>query len=499
MENIFISICAKLKETASIQDVIVVLFQIFSSEKEKKHLDQYSSWLNQGKGTEQVRLDLNHTVQLMCSDEDGFQTYLVELLKIYKDNAADIYPLIAETLFCFDNEHSEPLISHSMRGKNRISHGPLNTTDCQNAERAYLYTRVNGQFQQLFTQGHKLRRGRNLLSPHPSGLLKQLKNYIIVKSEQLDGMIPYVWAYYPTENGYEALQRCKLKIAVVPFANQMWFDFPLTSSGKEFDIVYTPESEEKIKEGYVKSLSFADDQEADIVVFSEMALGSSALHSIKDHLKKNGHLYKHIKLIFAGSKWQEQENTAYVLTKFGSELLAQKKREPFEYYDKGKKKMLREHLKDHENQLFFLDIDGLGRISYSICRDFLDPQEALIRGGFMESNFFFASCYTGSIDSFFTSAQSLIRNYAAIVLVCNACAPIRTKRNHKELPEIGFMAVPTVADKRLGDQIEAYRFVTSNCATYDCGLCNCLDIYTICLTEDDSPHFLLEHEKRSLC
>lgn len=496
MEDIFTHVRAKLKASVSIPDVIVILFQIFSSEKEQEHLSQYNHWLEQGKNTEQICLDLDHVVQLMCRDEEDLQAYLEELLHIYKSNAADIYPLIAETLFCFDNEHANPQISRSMRCKTKISRGPLNTADCQGAERAYLYAGVKRQFQQPLTKSYSLRRGRNILSPHPSGL--RLKNYIVVKSDQLNGMIPRVWAYYPNENDHKALQGRKLKIAVIPFANQMWFNFPLTSGGREFDIVYTPELEEKIKAGYVQSIRCADAQGADIVLFPEMALGSSALQAVKDHLMNNGHLYQHIKLIFAGTKWKERENTAHILTQFGDELLSQKKREPFEYYDKGKKKMLREHLKDHDNQLYFLDIDGLGRISYSVCRDFLDPQEALIRGGLMQSNFFFASCYTGSIDSFLTSAQTLITNYAAIVLVCNSCAPVKAKQGGEDLPDIGFIAVPTAANKRLGDKTEIYDPVTPDCMAYDCGLCHCLYIYTLCLTEGNSPRFLLDHEKISL-
>lgn len=498
MENIFTSVCDKLKESASIQDVIVILFQIFSSENENQHLTQYKHWLKQGEDAEQVRLNLDHTVQLMCGDEEDFQIYLRQLLEIYNCHATDIYPLIAETLYCFDNEHLDPPISRSMRCKSKISRGPLNTADCQRTEKAYLYTAMKKQLQQPFLKSHALRRGRNLASPHPSGILSQLQNYIIVKADQLAGMIPHVWAYYPAEKDHEALQRHKLKIAVVPFANQMWFDFPLTDNAEEFDIVYTPEMEEKLKEGYVQSLRCADDHGADIVVFPEMALGSSVFRDIQSHLKKNGHLYRYVKLIFAGTRWKGQTNTAYILTKFGNELLSQKKREPFEYYDKAKKKMLREHLKDHDNRLYFLDIDGLGRISYSVCRDCLDPQEALIRGGFMQSKFFFASCYTGSIDPFLPTAKSLIANYAAIVLVCNTCAPVKTKQGLKYLPEIGFMAVPTIVNKRLEGGIEAYRSANSGCSASNCGICNCLDIYTLRLTEGNSSQFLLDYEKKIL-
>lgn len=231
----------------------------------------------------------------------------------------------------------------------------------------------------------------------------------------------------------------------------------------------------------------AEDQEADLVIFPEMVYSSRVKEQIQDHLRRTSLSRNHVKLIFSGTEWADGTNTAYILNASGRPLLSQEKREPVDFYDKKAGKTYRENLKDHSGQFSFLDVVGLGRIAYSVCRDFIDPAAQLTIGGFLESGFVAASCYTPELGPFQTEAESLVKRYGAISLVCNACASLHDRERLSQAAIVGFLSVPACSEKKeLSCNTTAYQPLNPNCIEHKCGLCSCIYVYTLIHSSDGS-------------
>ena len=493
MEHLNTCTLKKLEKATSIYDVITILFQSLTTKSEQKNIALYNKWLLNPEKAEK----LAQIVQMMSGHPaDDFEAGLSMLIQLYKENQAVAIPLMVETLLCFDNELSA--LSGNRQHK-QLNHGPLNSAQCQNQEEAYLYIAARNTLQDDFLTVNKLRRGGKRMTPHPSGLQNKLQNYTVIPQNKLGGLIPQISAYYLNETAQRHLQEAPLRIAVFPFRNRMWFDWPHTESDREFDIVFPPEQDDIIVQAYIQALKLAEQQRSHIVIFPEMAYSPKAKEQIRMYLRSNALKTKHIKLIFAGTEWADGVNTAYILSASGRSLLSQKKREPVDFYDTTAKLSRRERLEDHSGNLCFLDVVGLGRIAYAVCRDFIDTEEQLIRGGYMNSGFIAASCYTPELGPFQTTAEGLAKQYGIVSLVCNACASLHDRSRLQQKAIVGFLAIPTCNEKKelLCDTI-TYCPLDAECTESSCELCSCAYFYTLNHPSDGSGLFQIELDSRKL-
>lgn len=482
----------KLESASSIYDVITILFQAITLKNELKNLSLHRKWINQPEKSSSL-VHLIQIVQIMCGHPiDDFKSGLHMLIQLYKTNPSNVISLMVETLFCFDNELSA---FSGDRQRKQVNHGPMNSTQSQQQENAYLYIAAHNMLQNDFLSTHKLRRGGKRVTPHPSGLQNKLKNYTVIPKNKLGGLIPQISAYYLSEKAQKHFREDPLRIAVFPFTNRMWFDWPHTESNLGFDIVFSEEQDQETASAYIRALDIAEEQKADLVIFPEMVYSSRVKERIQDYLHQTSLSRKYVKLIFSGTEWVNGINTAYILNASGRSLLSQKKREPVDFFDKKANQAYRENLRDHSGQFSFLDVVGLGRIAYSVCRDFIDPAAQLIIGGFLESGFIAASCYTPELGPFQTEAESLVKQYGAISLVCNACASLHDRGRFSQEAVVGFLSVPTYSEKKelLCDTI-AYQPLDSNCTENKCGLCNCVYVYTLTHSSDGSGQFYVALE-----
>lgn len=491
MENFISQVTANLTQASSIYDVITILFRSVTTKNEQKNIHLHSKWLK----TRQHGMELSQIVQLMsCHPEEDFHSGLRELIHFYEEWSEDAIPLMIEALFCFDNELSE--LPPPQRRTDLVNHGPMTSPLCQDLMDAYLYLLPCEAMQHSFFAAYGLRRGGKLLTSHPSGLQKKLKNYTVISRGRLGTLSPQMWAYYPREVIQDKLRNGPLRIAVFSFGNRPWFRALTTPDGDGLDVQYTPAQDATIIEAYKRAVALAEKHEADIVVFPELALGASARSAVQDHLRKTSLTRRHIKLIFAGTEWVNGKNTAYIFSTGGMPLLTQQKREPFDQYDKETGITRRENLADHDNLLLFLDVAGLGRISYTICKDFLDMEEALIRADLFSTSLLIASCYTGELGPFVNVADGLAKLYGTISLVANSCAAIRQKESLEGHPAVGLLAVPTCSKKKqLGCFSIPYATCDELCALDNCGLCSCMELYTLHYPQQLSKHFNISHKK----
>lgn len=491
MDSLLSKTMANLRRASSSYDVIAILFQAVTTSDEQKNLRLHSLW----RKTRLHGAELSKIIQLLFSHPEGdFHLILRELISFYEENGEDAIPLMVETLFCFDNELSGMPPPRQCTGL--VNHGPLNSAQCQELTNAYVYLLPKDAPQNRFLREYGLRRGGKLLTCHPSGLQRKLESYTVIPKDRLGALAPQVWAYYPGKAVQTALRSGPLRIAVFSFGNRLWFSALPTPSGEEFDIRYTPAQEAAIVQAYQCALVLAEEHEADIVVFPELALGASARQSIRNYLRSTSLARRHVKLIFAGTEWVNGKNTAYIFSAGGVPLLTQKKREPFDLHDKKTGVTRRENLADHENLLMFLDVAGLGRVAYTVCRDFLDPGENMIRSDLLGCSLLIASCFTGELSPFFTVADGLAKQYGVVTLAVNSCAAIQMKTPLDSYPPVGFLSVPTCDErKRLGCDVTSYTIHAASCASGNCALCPCLDLYTLHYPQQAPKELGVYHEK----
>jgi len=464
----------KLEKASSVYDVVTILFQALTEKNELKSLAQHTKWLYKPEKSK----SLAHIVQVMSGHPaDDFESGLHMLIQLYKTNSSIRIALMVETLFCFDNEMSA---LSGDRQRKQVSHGPMNSAQSQQQEGAYLYIAAENMLQNNFFKENKLRRGGKRATPHPSGLQNKLQHYAVIPKNKLGGLIPQISAYYLSEKVQKHFKEDPLRIAVFPFANRTWFDWPRSESTQVFDVTFSEEQDETTAKAYIRALDMAESQGADFVIFPEMTYSTKVKKQIQEYLYKTAGNRNHIKLIFAGTEWVDGTNTAYILNAFGRRLLSQKKREPVDYFDKETKLIYRENLKDHLGQLSFLDVVGLGRIAYSVCRDFIAPEAQLVLGGYMESGFIAASCYTPELGPFQTGAESLAKQYGAVTLVCNACASPQDRSCLYQTSTVGFLTVPKCSEQKelLCDTIP-YQPLSAECISDQCRPCSCAFFYTL--------------------
>lgn len=481
MELLETHVLKKLENASSIYDVITILFQALTEKNELKNLSLHREWLRKPVKS----ANLNQIVQIMCGHlTDDFKTGLHMLIQMYRTASSIAVPLMVETLFCFDNELSA---FSGDKQRKQVDHGPMNSPQSQRQEGAYLYIAAHNTLQNDFFVAHKFRRGGKRATPHPSGLQNKLKHYTVIPQNKLGGLIPQISAYYPSDKVQQHFRKDPLRIAVFPFTNRMWFDWPHTEDNQGFNIVFSEEQDQETALAYIRALDMAENQGADFVIFPEMAYSSRIKEQIQSYLWQTALNRKHIKLIFSGTEWTDGTNTAYILNASGRPLLSQKKREPVDFFDKKAKKVYRENLKDYEGHLLLLDVIGLGRIAYSVCRDFIDPAAQLTLGGFLESGFTLASCYTPELGPFQTEAESLGKQYGSISLICNACASLHDRDRFSQTAVVGFLSLPMCSeDNELLCKTIAYQPLAEECTKTKCEICRCVYFYTITHSSDGS-------------
>lgn len=480
----------RLDTSISFYDVMTVLFQTVTADRWRENQREYDKWVKE----RPLARDLAKIVRTMAVPPGSrFQAGLKSLKAFLEEHAEISVPLMIETVYIFDRELS--CLPQPRQRTHRVERGPMNSSACQEADGACLYLTPPEIWQQSFLTAHKLRQ-RNLGSVAPSGLSNRLQNCRIIPKEQLGGLIPRICIHYPKTGFEEVLKSGQLRIAVFPFAGREWFTRLPAETGLTIDIHYNEEQNQKLFDAYCRALWAADQCEADIVIFPEMALGSGVREKLVELLRQQpkDERLRHVQLIFAGTEWLDGENTAYIFTAEGRLLLTQKKREYYDFYNKELKDYQRENLSGDERELWFLDVPGLGRVSYVICRDILDVHEQMDRGALLLSGMFMVSCYTQKLDEFRCRVEDLVKSRAAIVTLCNACAPVEADGG-----PVGFLSVPVCdSGKRLECRETIYTAAGANCKGGDCVFCSCMDLYTIGISPERSEEIAVQHKKVSI-
>ena len=335
-----------------------------------------------------------------------------------------------DTLICFDNLYFTN--RKTVTGKSSTAKcGPLNNYSEQGF---YFYLSPPRTLIADSMEKNRIIKGRKTLEPDPGGL--KLNNYMIVRKDSLSGYTPKVNIYRLSRNN-PSFESETLNAVIVPFFNEPWFGFNIDSSTLEFSIISSSEYNTIINEAMLNIIIESDKNGQNIIVFPEMSMNDDTLTYMKKNLLY--HKLNNIKLIFLGSHWSSNSNTAYVLSKEGTELLTYSKKQPFEYFDKDTNSTYREGIKSTQKTIDYIDIEGIGRISYVICRDFTDVTIDYICVDIMQSFLSVISAFSPKVDIMEEQAVATAASKYRITILCNACSSLK---------QSGFFAQPSLNEKK---------------------------------------------------
>lgn len=224
-----------------------------------------------------------------------------------------------------------------------------------------------------------------------------------------------------------------LTVAIVPFSNVEPFD----RDGKTGLLKYKSygnKETEKMYNDCIALLEELDEMEIDIVIFPEIVMQEQLVSQIKNWLIQKAMNGTNLKLLFMGSYYAEDRNTCILLSGTGKLLLSNDKQNGFEYLDNNNKPH-REVLSNKINDINLIDIKGLGRIWYLICKDALVFDEVVKIVNEYGCNIKMISSYSKSISDFGKIGESLAAIYQVLSIVSNSCAVRKGK-------EIGVISYP---------------------------------------------------------
>ncbi len=310
---------------------------------------------------------------------------------------------------------------------------------------------------------HRNRKGIwDIIKSYRINRINDSENYVLIREYRNDGIERAL------------LKRFYLTVAVVPFSNKMPFEED--EQGILRNKQYSDEEIEKMYMDCITLLKELDEREIDIIIFPEVVMTETLILKIKKWLQINAIQGTNLKLIFIGSFYKDNINRCMLFSGTGKELLSNDKQNGFEYYDKAGNPH-REGLGDKSDLIYLLDMRGLGRIWYLICKDAILYNESVRIVEEYECNVRIVSAYSNSISDFQTVGEMLAKAYEVFSVVCNSCA-VRIGKH------IGLVSYPVFYNegKNISSRERTYS-CTKHCK--NCSYAKCAHIWQFCVAEQE--------------
>lgn len=273
----------------------------------------------------------------------------------------------------------------------------------------------------------------------------------------------------------------KFKFAIVPVSNENWFK--VNENGESFTIDYTSTNDKIMNDSYIKVIESLDKENVNVVIFPELAINDNTIGVVSKFLSYSciDSSINNIKLVFLGSHWANNKNTCTLLSATGSVLLENEKKNPFELNGKDGMPII-EELDEMPENVNLIDIEGLARIYYVICKDCLDNKQMEEMYNDFGVNMSVVSAFSNSISDFETKAEYFSKNYMGITLLSNSCAVRKNVDGH--LVDIGFVSFPVCekATRKVNNRYKKYKCGDNNKM---CKYCKCAKTYEVKLNEEE--------------
>ncbi|HWT76641.1 MAG TPA: hypothetical protein VN258_18230 [Mobilitalea sp.] len=234
-----------------------------------------------------------------------------------------------------------------------------------------------------------------------------------------------------------------------------------------------------VNDVYINVIDQLNELGVHIIVFPELAMNKKTEKAITQYLidkKLNGN--SHIQLVFLGSLWEDRVNMCMLLSGSGTVLLKNNKKMPFEYKNPEDGLFYTESLKSRPEKYSLLDVNGLGRLLYLVCKDGLDDIAQITLWNEYGVNMEIISAFTPSILYFENQSEKFNKDYLGIDLLTNCCNPRLQICNDNSI-DIGYISVPVMnVERRRVVSNRIYFSSDEKCNNCD-RFCNCAHIFTL--------------------
>lgn len=485
-------------EAENIYDIVVAIYKLLDDEYVPSYIREYYRALNSDDKITMECKGINCLLEQVLEETIEFEQFK-QILLVYVSGMQSETFWAVSILKYFDEIAREkdkyPLLRFSKESsiKRVFTIGPLNVND-QN----YLLYMNNTS---CFAQNSEIMKNMRMMGePDNSNLNSLLKYYHIGK--KIDNLPRVYIKDYPGDYFKKSFldEDSQIKIAIVPFSKNIWYDVDFEELGDEKNYLYIREKEENVEDinnKYILTLEQASKNNVDIVIFPELCMNSQTKKCVQKWLAQKSLLEREfsIKLVFLGSLWKENINECCLLSGTGIELIKNSKRIGFVYKKDNKK--YQEFLGKKPERYELIDISYLGRVLYLICRDAVEDLDQSIFWNQYNVNLEVISCYSPSIQFFKQEMDHFVKNKIGFAILANCCEPRISLKNQEE--EIGFLAVPamskTAGNSSTFTQIHPYGKI-EHCEN-ECDICDCKHLFTIyphrCYETEEYKEVLVEH------
>ena len=352
--------------------------------------------------------ELINTISLM----DGFD--FSSLIEIWIDEFTN--SKLDSIMFCYHFLLKIDTIINDFKGENEV--GPLNKN-----ENCYFYYKNNNFYYSKAFADAGIRKGRQTTKYDKNSINFYLENFQIINIENLNKYRPIIKKFK-----FKYKFGSSLKIGIVPLSREKWFNVVEDKKSKTFYVEYDSSKLEKHNNQIKDILIDLDKSGTNIAIFPELAMNKETEKYIQSFVNHSN--FNNLKLIFLGSFWDnnKKRNEAILISAKGSILLRAEKNLPYSEYNKDDEQYYDEDI-CFNNDIFFIDIDGLGRISYLICADF---NEEIINNicSVMNVDFCFVSAFSNSTELMFNTAYGNAKSKAISTVLCNSCAAYKNEKDN---------------------------------------------------------------------
>lgn len=195
-------------------------------------------------------------------------------------------------------------------------------------------------------------------------------------------------------------------------------------------------SPDEIEENFLTCYNRACKEKIDILFAPEM-LGTERLSSADESgynklfvpKAENGFCTPFLTLV--PTYWHNRTNVLSIFSSSGKKLIEQYKQKSFKL--KGKKGICTEDLTDSPKEIALVHIDGLGRLAFPICADYLDEEYRNILITKLKASFIICPSYSFGTSSF----EQLVSSGSAYGVRCiwgNSCSAISEVQEPPDYP-----------------------------------------------------------------
>lgn len=265
----------------------------------------------------------------------------------------------------------------------------------------------------------------------------------------------------PSVKTKECEEKEELRIALVPMKCTSRTKFEYVA-GADFRVVYDPETEKAYIVEAISILEKCIQEGYQVVVFPEFICSPAVHDAIQKYLENYRRRSGKLLLVVAGTGWYKDKdgkgNNILKVYDYNGKLIGEQYKHAAFHKEgeiisseqdtdgitTGIRSGSSEMLSEPGKKLLILDVQGIGRIAFAVCRDICDdaPENLTTRVLYdFDPDFVFVPAWSSSIQRGFESKFGVFADKGIISVLCNACEARR--RIIEKGGAIGMVGVPS--------------------------------------------------------